>query len=1407
MKTAIRWILIVLLLGIVGFAAYATIKQYTFSADSQLAAGEKSYGEGLRAYDAKDYSKAGQRFDEAVLTARNVLGEFEKNRESLGDKSQEEIDMALATEGKAQWLLARGLKGQAFTRLALEGKNVSGETDPTSVEKSTGSLTQYNYRDITDETLRRESISALRRAAGRLPDELELQKEALLNETHPGVRGPLYWQAASQFANNVLRQDPTHKRALFLLARFEYEQPILNFERPETSTPAPLVKRSRDRVLKARAQLARLKEEEKPVRWPAVHLEAQIHQWLVNHYRRPEHSKPAEELKEELALRALLLDEETGALRRADQETRLTQLTRADLDAIMAVHIMAMEKVLEGTRRPGREPEQPNSERVLKVLDATMAMSKKLATREEDSPLQLADIVERAVVSMFKAQPFLANNHPEDWKRYLDLVQSLAQRVAQKNAGSPMLYRDLAELLAREAEAQKVKGQSNRQEELLGQALKWVDEGIRISQGRRDAKLVDITPLHEVAARRKILVTGKREDIAVHLKAMRESRIPSAMGLAAFLEGYLAEREGRLERARELLETAARLSPGETGRRAHLILANVYLALGQYDKAISSLREVDSLYADLQAQKLSDEEKKWLAQFIRSSGEAAYLQYQAHLASARIKYQYVVQEKPDDRVRDQLVRAIMAHEEAIMNLRKRLAKTPYYDTGRHALVAYLTVTDRAARARQELAELKAEKPDSVQVLRQEIQLLVMPPKGQVISDPRRLPNLDEADKRIRDFLGNYPQETSARLYYGQWLAQTGRAAEAAAYLSNRANFPDLDSNPRLRQVLAVLQLQLGEQDKVRQLVAELPSGQAKDRFEILLAANEAERNSKLMDAMTRHENNSVFRCYNASIALSKKDYVEAAKGFLSALEYSRVRDTARQGLATALVALAQDDPVKGREVSGQMLASYPNERGLLLGYAYACLMLDDLGNPDKPVDQISDMSSALTALELSAQRDGESVAYGALLKAQFWSQASRPDLARKEVQRALQKRPKHDGALLFAAQLALDSPEPDSLAAGQRHLDILKGTNPTSLPALLLQARVHEAGGRTADAVRTLEMLLESNPQLSVGYHNLVNLLEKSGQKPQAAKWITQWRTRLPEDILGAAAHVRQLAEAGNMAEAQKLADQAVEDEVKRVSAQLAHARTPRPLDPTDSDEQKQRILDNVRITGQVAMANAFKHAKAWNEAERWAHFIFKVRPDSIEGNLLLGEIYVARMRSEFWSFLRPLWVERAYEAYGKVYALQKGHIVAGNNLAWLLASEMNQPEKALTIAREVRMGQHSKKPLSGDRLPLELLDTFGAIHRNLEKPELNAEMRDLFQAAVTRYKSDPRMYLHLGRAYAGLKDKTKANDMFATAISMSKSRSTLPTAQRQSVIQEAEAEQKKLGLPSRGGPKPVQDP
>src|SRR5262249_51791040 len=135
--------------------------------------------------------------------------------------------------------------------------------------------------------------------------------------------------------------------------------------------------------------------------------------------------------------------------------------------------------------------------------------------------------------------------------------------------------------------------------------------------------------------------------------------------------------------------------------------------------------------------------------------------------------------------------------------------------------------------------------------------------------------------------------------------------------------------------------------------------------------------------------------------------------------------------------------------------------------------------------------------------------------------------------------------------------------------------------------------------------------------------------------------------------------------------------------------------------------------------------------------------------------------RQEASPALRKKHLDEAIRMYRLVLEVAPGHPVAGNNLAWLLSHEGGAPAEALVILQRVCQGHYSQQPLSGDRLPLEMLDTlgipFGAAQRN-------ADAVKLFQEAVRRYKDEPRVYLHLARSYAGLQQYRPALDSLTQA-------------------------------------------
>jgi tetratricopeptide (TPR) repeat protein len=348
-----------------------------------------------------------------------------------------------------------------------------------------------------------------------------------------------------------------------------------------------------------------------------------------------------------------------------------------------------------------------------------------------------------------------------------------------------------------------------------------------------------------------------------------------------------------------------------------------------------------------------------------------------------------------------------------------------------------------------------------------------------------------------------------------------------------------------------------------------------------------------------------------------------------------------------------------------------------------------------------------------------------------------------------------------------------------------------------------EREGKPAEAIRVLEDVLTQQPRAEEAYQALTALLFRQADaaaRDKLATWIPRWRKELPDSLAGVKSQVRWTA--GARAEE---ADQAARDLCKRLEEKAADRIPAKPrADVTirlaKAEDETTPAGPSPRTLLCLATAEGFTQAQAWDRAREWLDRALTEQPESEAARLQLGELYLQRLTSEEGKKAaaeqRRAWAEEAKRAYVVVYQRRKGHLVAGNNLAWLLAHELNDPEEAWRITKEVRTGRHSSRPLPGDRLPAELLDTIGQVFAALNKPELAGEVRDLFEAAKQRYPNDPRMFLHLGHAYVALRQPRKAEQCFAAAIALAgPAGKTGPLAppQRARVVEEARAAQQKL--------------
>lgn len=1428
-KHSLSTIVLSVLLGVVLALGLYVGYLFVFPPDegSLLARGQSRYQEGLRLLEAGQAERARVHFQEALTEANKVLETIQTRMSETTDRPADKIEADQRTEAQAFWLRAQTLLASALADAVLEGKPVSFLGKEPLERIAAADVSKVPMAWIPDAEAQKEAVFALRRAALRLTEDLAVQKAAVFNETQY-LMDAWNWDLLPRFAENLLKLDPKDAASLYALARFEYEQPLPRSAGTRgPATPSPIGRRSKERMEKALEYLARLKEVQSPeIRWRTLALEADTRQWLLAYYRSPAGNSPAQAAEQQAALRALLYDPVQGIRKRSEQIEDFLALPISDQDGLVNLHRMAVDMALEEARFAGRADPAIHS-RLVDALEGTMALARRMAAARSVPRHGMSRILETAIIAVGQAQPYLANDPNHPYSGYLDGLQSLMETCIRRKAATALAFVGLTELLAREAALAAKEGQTARKAALDGEIERWVEKALAYAEAEK-IPTEQLLPLHEQAARMKLIKGAKRADLQAHLQALQKSPDVGQRTTGLLIEGLLAEREGKLEQAQNLLEQVIALDrSGPNQARAHLVLINVYTALGKPDMALRSIAAVRGVYAQLE--RLSSEERAWAKEFLRDEKELDLLEFQAHLQTAQLKYAAMMKAAAEDQGRGPRPRpvtsgrptvtgrpggepaaegptvsgeiikpgskptaavaaALRPHEEAAGQLLRKLpANSPMERLARQLEVAYWASTGRLADAEAALAALKRDYPDNLQVLRLELQL-------QLVKNPKEAPARIEAI--LQDYLKNFPQEVGGRLLWAEWLIQSGREAQAVAYLEDPANFPGGANDPRVNGLRLVAYSRLGDREKMLEAAQLLPPDPAAEALKIRLAATSIDDMQKqIREEMNRTEANAVLTYMNANLSFLKRDFVDAAQGFLKAMEFTRVRGAARQGVLNALLALAQENPEKALELSTQMLQDYPGEPELLMGYAYACLLLDRIGDPRQRSDRPKDMSSALDQTERAFSINRNDRISGPLAKARFWMWAGRPDIARNEVKRALALEPRNEKALLLGARLAAESADPADINLGLEYVKWLKEKENPPAEALLLEGHLLQRDGKLTEAIKAYEAFVDRTPTLSTGYPPLVAALVKASLYERALEWIQRWKTRIPGDPNIGHWLVQVLGLSGRANEAKQAASEFLAEQEKLWKERVAALKPASATPAEEFEKQKKQLMDSQMDAVKLALSGGFFQAKMWDDAEALVRDVLTRQPDSVEAKLRLADIYLTKAQDHKDHPDRKAWLQQAKQSYEAVYADHKGHLIAGNNLAWLAVREDKDPETALKYLREVRTGRHSKQAIAPERLPAELLDTFGEVYAALNKPEYFTEMRDMFEAARARYPNDPRMYLHLGNAYAGLQDFAKARSMYAAAISLASqpARSSLKPEERDAVIQQAKEKQNAL--------------
>lgn len=1349
-----RLVLIVVLLAVIGGLGFLGYRLW-FPQGGKISydAARRAYAEGASALAAKDGATAKLKFHEAQLLAEQSLDHYDQEFRALKNPPREAIDQIKQESGRALYLKALALRDQAYAEALTAGKPL-----PESTDSTTGKAIR-NPLLIPDVPARNDAIRSLRTAAVRCPDDVEIQEDALLVEVQ---LQPLAWEFVHAVTENVVRKQPDDARSLYLLALYDFEQPQIR-KGAAVAPPTPPEKRTRSRVDQALTYVKRLEAVKDAPLWRTLYLEAQIHQWRAADAERQ--NKEADAEREQKTLAKLLLDEKTGALKRAAAGEGLKNLSSWDADGVLGVHRLALETALAENRKTGAA-----GDKVARVVSDTVAFCRAHA---KDVPALTPAKLAYTLVSMLAlSEGTLALERDEVWQSALAATRTAMTKALEMKVAEPGLVAQFADVLLHNAAVAGKRKLTKQQTELRAEARSWIDKGLKESATRLlDAE--HVLPLHMLAA--EIKFTDGRAAIEPHLKALYASKQPAAQALANLLDGTLERNEGRLEKAQAKLEKVVETYPG-TGQdlRANITLCGVYLALNEPEKALSRLRLLEKAYQRFDA--LSPQERDWAEQFLGSRADLTGLLVTAHLETARQKAAKFARENPGKAIPAELVKP---HEDdAVRRIEKLPPDSSAAAPARRALAVYYATTSRAKQAEAELATLRKSQPDSAELLRLDLSLLVQKSRtaaaGKSAADAAKEMNA-EGDARIAAFLKAHPADRAGRLLKAAWLASTNRHDEALDYLKDATQFPNRDAAVQRLLVLALL-----GKGEASEGSAALQALRQDPELGALLPLTGDKTEPKGKDPAKQSANVGLLKVWEGELAQQARRYAEAARAFAFALDYSEARSLARPALQRAMLALAQAKPEEARTLATALLKEHPDQPSLLLPYAVACLALDDLGQPGDTWDADKTMSAALSAWEKALVHEGRNPALPPLVRAELWARANRPDQARAEIERALKIAPTNPLALLGAIDLILQMPSTaDRRAEARRFAGRLAETKASPTLLALVNARLDEAEGKTDAAVKTLEALLAKEPSQRSAYAYLVAWLGHAKKTDGALTWATRWHKELPNDAGGAAAEVQLLAKANRLDDARTTATAFVAAQEKRAIEQagLISAKGVKGFDPKAAVAD---LLWHLRLE----MAVAFQKGGALKEAESRLDDLVKEKPDRTSAQLALGEIYLSR----------KAWPE-AVRLYTGVLKTDPHNVIAGNNLGWVLATQLKEPQKALQVLRAVSKGRHSGRPLPGDRMHPELLDTLGTVYRLLDRPELYEEMRKLFELARRRYADDPRMDLHLGLAYAGLQDAPRARQMFDAALAKARAADdrTLSEDQRRDLVRQAEAARKTL--------------
>jgi hypothetical protein len=699
---------------------------------------------------------------------------------------QKSVDRSLASRSltSAQKLIYLGefqrhkaiqLRDSVFAAALAAGKPI-----PETNDSSTGE----RFRSFTSlpDAPQLEAISRLRNAAKLLSDDLALVTEGLRTEL---MLWPIQWEQVKVLAEATLKLAPQDPRALYLLARIEFEQPTL--DDPTKSTPP--ARRNAARIRKSFEYLTELKKTPHYPPWRVALLEAKIHGWTIEEAQRRGDETTARTAQAALAAmfwgdadliaRAQKGEGLSGALSYWDVEGVLGMFERA---VALAVFIPSpMERAVQVVR-----------------VNREFAKFSKPRPGRNDTNLSVSAISTGMMNVLLQSDRLLAGPGRAEWPGLLDAYRDRWQPEMEQGQLSPAVVSAFADECRLESRRQRGAAPT-RADALEAQANTWLEASLRAAAEKNLPPSVQAA-LHASAAYGKIAAGAPRSEIAVHLKTLAACPEPALRAIGNILEGYSLVKIGALDQANEKLDQLNRDLDPDRMIPAHLLFNEIFTGTANADRLLPLLRSLERGLDD-QPDRFTTSERVWLADLAPDLDRIRFLMAQSHLDMARDKYERYRFKNPGHEPPQDLW---AGHVREASELAKKLSPGSPYRIYLHQQDALCALSlGQRARATFVVEALRALPDEHLAAVSLAVALAFPPGNG-----TRQY--ADELEAEFRQRLAKEPTDSAVQLGLTVILARTGRAEQAVKFLESFDPRPSFKGDRLLVEqidLLAMLALQ------------------------------------------------------------------------------------------------------------------------------------------------------------------------------------------------------------------------------------------------------------------------------------------------------------------------------------------------------------------------------------------------------------------------------------------------------------------------------------------------------------------------------------------------------------------------------------------------------------------------